>query len=87
MKTRPSNKHAPGLIARSVANPRYSVCDSARLSDLDWSNWWTDTSFGGHYLHVVHKDGATAHRVYARGCKTPRIEMNNGNLMWIYRKE
>ncbi len=82
---RPSSPHCRWrLVRRSVDNPRYSECGSAKLSDLDWSHWWTDTSFGAHYLHVAHKDGETSHRVYARGHVGPRLEMLNGKLMWLY---
>jgi hypothetical protein len=82
-KTR-SPRRLKALVRRSVANPRYSVCETANLRDLDWSHWWTVTSFGSHYLHVAHKDGETSHRVYARGHIGPRLEMRHGKLMWIY---
>lgn len=71
------------LVRRCVASPRNSV-SSARLSDLDLSTWWTDTSCGQHYLHVQHKDGETVHRVFCRGCDCPRLEMQRGKLMWLY---
>lgn len=72
------------LVRRSVSGPRNSSCGSARLSDLNWSRWWTDNSFGQMYLHVAHKDGQTVHRVYCRRCKTPRLEMVRGRLCWLY---
>ena len=71
------------LVRRSVADPRYSICGSAKLRDLDWSHWWTDGSFESCYLHVAHQDGETYHRVFARACMRPRIEMLRGKLMWL----
>ena len=80
MKRMPS-----GMVRRAVRNPRYSICSSGNLRDLDWERgWWTDTSFGEHYLHVWHKNGDTIHRVYCRGHKTPRLEMVQGKLMWLF---
>lgn len=72
------------LARRSIASSRNSICDSARLKDLDWSTWWTDTSFNQHYLHVQHRDGETAHRVYCRFDERPRLTMQRGKLMWLY---
>jgi hypothetical protein len=68
---------------RRVNSPRNSECGSARLQDLDWSNWWTDTSAGQHYLHVAHRDGETFHRVYCRLGGPARIGMRNGLLYWL----
>ena len=73
------------MVRRSVRNRRYSDCGSADLKDLDWERgWWTDNSFGAHYLHVWNKDGETVHRVFCRGHETPRLEMVRGKLMWLY---
>lgn len=72
------------FVRRTVSNPRYSLCGSAKLADLDWGRWWTDTSFESHYLHVMHKDGETSHRVYCRSHDCPRLEMVLGKLMWLY---
>ena len=72
------------MVRRPVNNARYSSCSSAKLKDLNWERWWTDDSFGEHYLHVEHKDGETVHRVRARGVRCPRIEFANGRLMWLY---
>jgi hypothetical protein len=72
------------IIRRAVENPRHSACATAKLCDLDWSNWWTDTSFKQNYLHVAHKDSETSHRVYCRGNICPRLGMCNGKLTWIY---
>jgi hypothetical protein len=70
-----------------VANPKNSQCNSAKLKDLDWDRgWWTDDSFGMHYLHVYHKDGETIHRVYCRHCQQPRIEHKRGKLYWLFCK-
>jgi hypothetical protein len=46
--------------------------------------WFTDDSFGQHYLHVYHKDGDSIHRVKCRGHDKPRLEMRKGKLMWLY---
>ena len=72
------------MHADVVADPRKSMCCSARLEDLNFSDWWMDTSFNLHYLHVAHKDGETRHRVYCRGCDKPRLAMAAGYLVWIY---
>jgi hypothetical protein len=68
-----------------VSSPKNSTCNSAKLGDLDWNKgWWTDDSFGMHYLHVHHKDGETVHRVYCRHCQQPRIQVTNGKLYWLF---
>jgi hypothetical protein len=67
-----------------VYSPTNSTCGSSSLHDLDWNNWWNDTSFENVYLHVASKDGETSHRVFCRGCQTPRLQMVNGKLMWLY---
>jgi hypothetical protein len=71
-------------LKKLVFSPRNSRCHSAKIKDLDWSKgWWTDDSFGMHYLHVPHKDGETIHRVYCRGCDQPRLQVENGKLYWL----
>lgn len=74
------------LIRRVIKSNRNSSCASARLCDLDWSNWWTDNSFESHYLHVKHKDGETVHRVFCRISKNPRIGMYDNILKWLIDK-
>ena len=69
------------LLASSRSN---SICHSSKLSDLDWQRgWWTDDSFGMHYLHVYHKDGETIHRVYCKKCDQPRIQVLNQKVYWL----
>jgi len=68
---------------RRINSPRNSDCGSARLSELDWSNWWTDTSAGDHYLHVAHRQNQTFHRVYCRANERPRIGQRDGVLYWL----
>lgn len=68
---------------RRVNSPRNSECGSAALSSLDWTNWWTDTSGGDHYLHVEHLQGETVHRVYCRLDGHPRIGQRAGVLYWL----
>jgi hypothetical protein len=71
-----------------VSSPRNSKCSSARLKDLDWQRgWWTDDSFGMHYIHVHHKDGETIHRVYCKSSDRPRIQMDKGRLYWLYQED
>jgi hypothetical protein len=65
-----------------VASPRNSRC-GARLSDLDWSRWWTDALPGLNYLKVAHGDGETVHRVFCRRAETPRLAMEAGELYWL----
>lgn len=83
VKAAPAPATAP--IALAVASARSSTCDSASLADLDWSNWWTDTAYGHNYLHVMHKDGQTVHRVRCKvqGCIAPRLTMQAGVLHWL----
>lgn len=74
-------------MALLVKSPSNSLCNSAKLKDLDWDKgWWTDDSFGMHYLHVHHKDGETIHRVYCKHCQQPRIEQRRGRLYWLFCK-
>lgn len=85
-----------GPLRRKVNNPRNSTC-SAPLDRLDWDNWFTDYGFaddagrmnGGYnfYLHVHHEDGESIHRVYCREAVRrnvrPRLELVNGELVWL----
>lgn len=73
----------PKLIRRLVNSSRNSKCNTARLEDLDWSNWWTDNTGGAHYLHVPHPTDETIHRVRCRLAKSPRLEMRDGLLFWL----
>jgi hypothetical protein len=82
-----SNEDLLRPLAVLISSPRNSRCNTAKLSQLDWQRgWWTDDSFGMHYLHVYHKDGETIHRVYCRHCEQPRIEQKNGKLYWLFCK-
>lgn len=65
-----------------IDDPKHSICSSANLSDLVWSDWFTD---GAIYLHVAHNDGETWHRVWPRHnvTDTRRLEMRDGVLYWI----
>jgi hypothetical protein len=68
----------------SVLSLKNSACNTAKLTDLDFDRgWWTDDSFGLHYLHVWHKDGETIHRVHCRHCPRPRISARKGKLFWL----
>lgn len=67
-----------------VASSRNSLCHSAKLSTLDLSKWFTDTSFDQHYLHVFSKSGdGTVHRVWCRHAEQPRLEFDHGTLWWL----
>ena len=68
---------------RRVNSPRNSICGSAILADLDWTNWFTDTTGGGLYLHVQSLDGQTWARVYCRHADTPRLRLQAGVLYWL----
>jgi len=78
------------ISSRKVALPRNSLCSTARLADLDWSNWFTDDG----YLHVrrAHPklDGPhdeTWHRVFPRplrGYRCDRLSFKSGKLHWLY---
>jgi len=69
-----------------INHPRNSKCSSAKLSDLDWSNWWTDDSNDHHYLHVVRACDDTVHRVWCKHHPKPRIKSLNGTIYWLYTK-
>lgn len=69
---------------RKVNSTRNSQCCSARLSDLDFSNWYSDN---GH-IHALHSaDGGwmegTRHRVYCRASDSPRLAVVDGELYWL----
>lgn len=72
-------------------SPRNSTCGSARITDLDFSRWWTDggegSIWGASYLKVPHRghDGmeGTVHRVHCRHSETPRLAYENGTLYWL----
>ena len=66
-----------------VSSHRYSICGSEKLENLNWRDWWLDTSFGYRYLHVASKDGETRHRVCCKQSKCPRIGFSRGKLYWL----
>lgn len=70
-----------------VNSPRNSICGSARLEELDWENWFTDTGFGTMYLHVQSLDGETWHRVCCRKTAAPRLRLQDGVLYWLVDEE
>lgn len=86
----------PKINKRLVASDRNSYCGSARLRDLDWSQWWTDgwihTGRSGRvipllYLHVAGPDGSW-HRVGPMRRKGEveawvRLEFSKGKLYWL----
>lgn len=92
-------KKHPGPLRRRVRNPLNSRSGSARLADLDWSNWFEDRSGGACYLHVRRNhpefDGGgegdeTWHRVFPvipRGLSrdaSVRLAMQDGELWWLF---
>lgn len=81
-----------GPLRRAVASRRNSMCGSARLEDLDWSNWFADGRGGELYLHVrrLHPDfdgtdprDATWHRVFCRQTDRARLTLIDGKLFWL----
>ena len=78
-------KTVPHYLWRSVVNEHNSK-STAKLSDLDWSKWWTGGGFliKGIYLHVPHKDGDSVHRVFCRDSKLTRLGWRHGKLWWIF---
>lgn len=69
-----------------INSQRNSKCDTADLKDLDFQNWWTDTSWGMTYLQVEHKLGWRengVHRVYCKHEDSPRIRVKNGIPHWL----
>jgi len=73
---------------RRINSPRNSVCGSARLDSLDWSNWWSD-GWGPNvtHIHVARPEDETYHRVYCRQSANVRVGMKRGELCWIIDKE
>jgi hypothetical protein len=70
-----------------VNDRRNSSCGSGvPLSRLNFSNWYTDDSFGEFYLHVNHKCNGTIHRIRCKHCLKPRLECKNGELYWLIDK-
>ena len=67
-----------------VNSSKNSVCESARIKDLDFTRFRTDDSFERFYLHVHHKTEDTIHRVYCKHCDHPMIEMEDNKLYWIF---
>lgn len=77
-----------------VNSDKNSTCYSAKLSDLNWNEWWTDYGFSGidFYLHVAHKNGETSHRVYCKGryingIVKARLKFKDGILYWLVDKK
>lgn len=64
-----------------VKSKRNSYCP-VPLESLDWNNWFTDRSWGMHYLHVEGEDGAIV-GVYCKHSDEPRLAMENGELYWL----
>jgi hypothetical protein len=80
----------PRIHRLRVDSRRNSTCGSARLDDLDWSEWWTGTGLSGKMfiLHVRHKEMRdTSHRVYCRTSDTPRLAFRGGVLYWLVSEE
>ena len=75
----------PDYHERKVNAEGNSTCGSANLSDLDFNNWFTDTSFEQHYIHVAGPDKSW-HRVYCNNLDArPRLRMIDGELYWLTR--
>lgn len=73
-------------ISRLRVNNKRNSAAGAPLENLDWSNWFTDTTMGGFYLHVRHVDGESWHRVFCRRADRPRLALYNGKLYWLVDK-
>lgn len=58
---------------------------SVPLDELDWQNWWQDTTEGSCYLHVrrVHDNEVTGWRVHCKASDTPRLMLKDGELYWL----
>jgi hypothetical protein len=71
-----------GPVWRKVNSPRNSSC-GVDLDKLDWSNWWTDSLHGVHYLKVKEPRWGTVQRVYCKHSNAPRVGVRNGTLCWL----
>lgn len=68
---------------RLIASSQFSD-SSARLADLDFSNFWTDRFFAPLYLHVAHKTDGTVHRVFPRETlNATGVALQDGKLYWV----
>ncbi len=77
----------PTIHRHRVNSPRNSICGSAILADLDWTNWFTDTTGGGLYLHVRSLDEEAWYPVYCRQTAAARLLMQDGVLYWLVDEE
>lgn len=79
---------APKYASGDVRSPRNSKCTTAKLTDLDFSEWWTDDSIPGCvYLHVPRRSDDTVHRVRCKHGKRVRLMMRKGVLCWLWEKK
>lgn len=83
-----SHASASGPRWLKVSSPRNSECGSASLAELDWTDWWEDSTgwmWGCTYIHVASRDGETKHRVFCRHEKARgiRLAMRAGVLYWL----
>lgn len=60
-----------------------SDCGSSKLSDLDYSNWFTDTSNNMFYLHIKSLHDESIHRVFCKHDDEPRLALENNVLYWV----
>lgn len=65
-----------------VDDKKNSECGSASLRTLDFTKWWTDSSFGTFYLHVAGPE-ETWHRVYCKHHDKPALKFVDGLLYWL----
>lgn len=78
-----------GPLWRACYDPKFSTCNSAELSELDWKNWWPDSYQGQAYIHVrrfLWEEGETWHRVYPKNLRKRhcrRVAVKNGIPHWL----
>lgn len=61
-----------------------SYCNTAKLHELDWSEWNTEEAIsGGTILRVNTTTSNERHMVRCAHSPTPRLQMYKGTLYWL----
>lgn len=72
------------VTRRIINSSRNSTC-ALQLSQLDWSSWYSDHSFGRTYLMVKHLHHNEYYPVYCRSANGPKLMFDKGRLFWLIR--
>ena len=75
--------HLIAVTQRLKVNSRRNSHCVVPLDSLDWTRWFTDSSFGLFYLHVYEREGDAALRVKCKLADAPRLACEGGELYWL----